>query len=371
MSGVDERTDVAPELPRPSGSVLPAARVGATSWRRDDRTLAVTALVFVVLVVVALLDIARGEVPLTLGDVVSSLTGSGNVESDVIVYDLRLPQTAVALLAGAALGLSGALLQTLARNPLATPDVIGVNAGASLGAVLYIVARGNAEGEVGDGLIANAGLPLSAFAGAAVTSLILVALSRRGGFDGQRLVLLGIGVSAALTAGVSWLLVGARLQSAATAQIWLTGSLNNRGWIEALPVLVVLLSLVPVLAVLSPSLSAVQLGPETARGLGVRTDPAQFGLLMMSVLCAAVAVAAVGPLGFVAFLSPQLARRLCRSSRPPLVSAALVGSTLVLAADLISRTLLPTPLAAGVVTSVIGAPYFLYLLVRTNRRTSA
>ncbi|AKU18346.1 FecCD family ABC transporter permease [Luteipulveratus mongoliensis] len=345
--------------------------MGATSWRLHPRAAVVASVAVIVLIVAVAADLSMGDVIVPPLDVLASLTGHGTAESDFVVYDLRLPQTTVAVLSGAALGLSGALVQTFARNPLASPDIIGINGGAAAGAVAFIVVRGSSEGALATGWFDRAGLPICAFAGAMVTALTLYILSWRNGIDGQRLVLIGIGVGSALTAVTSWLLVTARLQSAATAQIWLTGSLNNRGWIEAVPILLALVVFVPIVLILGPTLHALQLGDDSAAGLGVRLQPAQVVILLSAVCLAAVAVSAVGPLGFVAFVAPQMARRLTRTARPPLIGSLLVGATLVVLADVVSRALLPKPLAAGIVTSLIGAPYFILLLLRYNRKVSA
>lgn len=359
------------DAPTPAPSPVPALRLGPTSWRLHRRAVLAGLGTAALLAVAIVLDIGSGEVSLSPTQVLSSLTGGGTRETDVIVYDLRLPQTTLALLVGAVLSLSGALLQTITRNALATPDVIGINAGASLGAVIYIVWRGDSEGGLGNGFAAVAGLPAAALVGALATSVLLAALSRRGGLDSRRLVLLGIGISATLTAGVNWLLISARLQTAVAAQLWLTGSLNNRGWVEAIPVLAFLAVALPLLLVLGRHLDALHLGPDSASSLGVRLTATQVLFLFVAVLGAAVSVAAVGPLGFVAFLCPQLAQRIAGTARPPLPNTMLTGATLVVLADLVSRSWLSTPLAAGIVTSMIGAPYFLYLLFRMNRGSTA
>ncbi|WP_018157312.1 FecCD family ABC transporter permease [Demetria terragena] len=349
---------------------VPAVRLGPVSWRVNLRAAVVAVGASAALVLAVCLGIAHGDPELSLSEVIRSLTGRGTMATDLVVYELRLPQTAVAVLSGAALGLSGALVQTLARNPLASPDVIGVNAGAAVGAVGFLILVAGQTGEVGTDLMARIGLPASALVGGLLTGMLLLSLSGRGGADSQRLILLGIGVSAALTAVTSYLIVTARLESAVHAQLWLTGSLNNRGWVEATPIVLALVVGVPTALLLRPTLHAIALGGDTAKGLGVRLDRAQTVLLLGAVLLAATAVAGVGPLGFVAFVAPQLARRIAHTATPPLVSSLLVGSTLVVIADLVSRVLLPTPLAAGIVTSLIGAPYFIFLLLRYNRKRS-
>lgn len=360
------RATTAPLAPR-------ALRVGPLSWLVPWRAGFVTALLLALLGFLVTLDLSVGDVRIPLVDVARTLLGQGAEFEQFIVLDLRLPQTAVAALVGGALGLSGALTQTFARNPLASPDILGVTEGAALGAVAVIVLSG-ASG-YGAGLAAGrlqaVGLPLAAFAGAMLTAGLLYVLSWRRGIDGQRLVLIGIGIGAALTACISWLLVSARIQDAASAQLWLNGSLSSRGWEQAAPVIVALVLLLPVSLILVRNLNTLQLGDESARGLGVRLQLTQLLVLVVAVGLAAVAVSAVGPLEFVAFVVPQLAIRLTGGSRPPLLASTVMGACLVVGADLVTRVVIPFPLPAGLVTAVLGAPYLIWLLLRTNRKVSA
>jgi iron complex transport system permease protein len=279
----------------------------------------------------------------------------------------------VAVAVGAALGLAGALTQTLARNPLATPDILGVTDGAAFGAVAVIVLSGASGygGGLVTGRLQELGLPLAAFTGAIATALLLHLLSWRRGLDLQRLVLVGIGLGATLVAGTSYLLINARIQDAASAQVWLSGSLSARGWEHGVPVLLTLAVLVPLALLLVRALNAMLLGDDTARGLGVRLQLTQLGVLVAAVGLCSVSVAAVGPLEFVAFVVPQVALRLVGGSRPPLIASMVAGGILVVGADLVTRAVLPFPLPAGIVTAAIGAPYLVWLLVRTNRRRTA
>ena len=315
------------------------------------------------------LDLAFGDFPLPLTDVVTTLLGGGDAGQRFIVLELRLPQATVALATGAALGLSGALTQTFARNPLASPDILGVTQGASAGAVAFIVLTGT--GAASGAVVSGLGVSGAALAGAFGTATLLYLLSWRRGIDGQRFVLVGIGLGSALTALTSWLLVRARLQDALSAQTWLTGSLTARGWDQGVPVLVALAVLLPIALVLTATLNVVLLGDDPARALGVRLQLTQLLMLVVAVVLAAVAVAAVGPLEFVAFVVPQLALRVGGGSRPPLLASAVFGGALVLTADLVARVVLPFSVPAGVVTSAIGAPYLIWLLLRTNRKVSA
>jgi iron complex transport system permease protein len=275
----------------------------------------------------------------------------------------------VGVLVGACLGLSGALTQTFARNPLASPDVLGVTEGAAAGAVAVIV-LGGTTGALGTTL-SRFGIPSAALAGGLLTTALIYLLAWRRGIDGQRLVLVGIGCGAVLSAITSWLLVRAQIWDAAAAAVWLTGSLNARGWEQAEPVAWALLVLGPAALVMTATLRVLQLGDDSARALGVRLQLAQLATLVVAVGLAAFAVSAAGPIEFVAFVVPQIAMRLTGGSRPPLLASAVFGAVLVVGADLVARVVLPTELPVGLVTAVIGAPYLIWLLVRTNRRVTA
>jgi iron complex transport system permease protein len=348
-------------------------RLGSLSWLVPVRaglvSLAGAGLLFLLVAV----DLSVGDFPIPIGDVVSTLLGGGDEGQRFVVMELRLPQTAVAVAVGAALGLAGALTQTLARNPLASPDILGVTDGAAFGAVLVIVASGASGygGGLVTGRLQELGLPLAAFTGAMLTSLLLYLFSWRRGLDMQRLVLVGIGLGATLTAATSYLLVNSRIQDAASAQVWLSGSLTARGWEHGRPVLLTLAVLLPLSLVLIRSLNALLLGDDAARGLGVRLQLTQLGVLVAAVGLTSVAVAAVGPLEFVALVVPQVALRLTGGSRPPVLASMVAGAVLVVGADLITRAVLPFPLPAGIVTAAIGAPYLIWLLMRANRRRTA
>ena len=348
-------------------------RLGVTSWLVPLRALAVSLVGLVLLGILVALDLALGDFPIPVGEVVTTLLGRGDGGQEFIVFDLRLPQTMVAVLTGAALGLSGALTQTFARNPLASPDILGVTEGAAAGAVAVIVLTGvtGYSGGLVSGTLQAVGLPLAAFAGALLTATLLYVLSWRRGIDGQRLVLVGIGLGAALAALTSWLLVRARIEDAASAQVWLNGSLTGRGWDQATPLLWTMAVLVPVSLLLVRTLNALQLGDESARGLGVRLQTTQLLTLLAAVGLAAVAVSAVGPLEFVAFVVPQVALRLVGGSRPPMVASMVYGACLVVGADLITRVVLPFAMPAGLVTAAIGAPYLIWLLLRANKKVTA
>lgn len=324
----------------------------------DPRAVTVSVGLLVVVASAAAVSISVGDFPVPLADVVPAVLGHGDPDADFIVRTLRLPRALTAILVGAALGLSGSIFQSLARNPLASPDVIGITAGASVTAVAVIVWWGGSSSVVS----------AAALAGALTTAAAIYLLAYRRGLQGYRLVLVGIGVGAALTALTSYLLTRAEIYDAQRATVWLTGSLNGRGWEHVRPVAFALAALVPVAVALGRPLRLLQLGDDVAKGLGVRVERTRGTLVVSGVGLAAVATASAGPVAFVALVAPQIARRLVRAPEATLVPAALVGAALLLLSDLVARRVLaPTELPVGVVTGVVGAPYLLWLLVRSNR----
>lgn len=303
------------------------------------------------------LSVSVGDFPIPLAEVVPAIFGFGNPDAHFIVQTLRLPRALTGLLVGGAFGLSGAIFQSLARNPLASPDIIGITAGASTAAVFIIVVLG------GGGLLVS----LGSFGGALVTAAAIYFLAYRRGITAYRLVLVGIGVGAVLTSLTSYLLTRAQIWDAQRATVWLTGSLNGRGWEHVQPVGLAMLLLLPLALVLARPLKALQLGDDTAKGLGVGVERYRRYLIVAGVALAAVATASAGPVAFVAFVAPPIARRLTRSSLT-LIPAALVGGLLLLVSDLVARrAFAPTELPVGIITGIVGAPYLLWLLARANR----
>jgi iron complex transport system permease protein len=347
-------------LVRPVGRRV--IRAGPVSGAVSSRAVLVGVLGLTATLAVTVYSIGRGSFAISPGDVIQVLLGGGTTAQRLIVLDLRLPRILAAVLVGAALAVAGALTQTFARNPLASPDVLGVTSGASLGAVAVIVLGGSA----------TVGVPFAALAGALLTAAAVYLLAWRRGIDGYRLVLVGLGVGEVLTSGVSWLLVRAEIVDATRATIWLNGSVAGVDWPQIRPLAVALAVLLPLAVAAGFALQALHFDDDVARGLGVRLQTAQLAVVLTAVALAAAAVAAAGPIEFVALVVPQIALRLCGGSRPPLLVSAILGALLVASADLIARSLLSTrELPVGLVTAIIGAPYLLWLLTRANRRTSA
>lgn len=364
MTLQEERPTVTDDGPRVAGRQ--PWRVRGFSVVRRPRSLLVLVVATVVLVLAAALNLGRGDFPISVPDVLATLFGAGSRAQQFVVLELRLPRSLTGALVGAALAVSGAIFQSIARNPLASPDIIGIQWGASAAAVFVIVLGGGVSA-VGGGFAA-VGVPLAALAGGLLTATVIYLLAWRRGIQGYRLVLVGIGVNAVLVAAVNWLLTVAEIYQAAQAQVWLNGSLNARGWDEVVPVGIALLFLLPTALVLAHLLGGLQYGDDTARGLGIRVDGGRTALLLVAVGLASVATAAAGPIAFVALVCPQIAQRLCRTPGPPLATSAMIGAALTVVADLIARTALPgAEMPVGIVTAVLGAPYLLYLLARYRR----
>ncbi|MDN5916831.1 MAG: iron chelate uptake ABC transporter family permease subunit [Pseudonocardia sp.] len=346
---------------------------GRTPWRfrgfsgvRRPRTLLVLLACAVVLVLAAAVNLGRGDFPIGLGQVLATLFGAGDQTSEFIVLELRLPRSLTGALVGGALAVSGAIFQSIARNPLASPDIIGISWGASAAAV-FVIVLGGGMSAVG-GTFAAVGLPIAALAGGLVSATLIYILAWRQGVQGYRLVLIGIGINAVLVAAVNWLLTVAQIYQAAQAQVWLNGSLNARSWDDVVPVGVALVVLVPLAMILAFVLGGLQFGDDTARGLGIRVNGARTALLLVAVGLASVATASAGPIAFVALVSPQLAQRLCRTPAPPLAVSMVLGAGLVVVSDVIARTAFPgTELPVGIITAVLGAPYLMFLLARHRR----
>jgi iron complex transport system permease protein len=336
-------------------------RTRAVSLRLDLRLCAALVAVAAVTAAVFVLGLVLGEFPLAVGEVLAALVGAGDDATSFVVVDFRLPRALTAVLAGVALGVAGAIFQDLARNPLVAPDIIGISSGASLAAVALIVFGGTPG---------TLSVPLAALGGALATGVVLYGLAWRGGVQGYRLVLVGIGVAAVLQAGIAYVLTRGQIFEVQLAYVWLVGSLNGRGWEHVWPLAAALAVLLPVAFALGRRLGALQLGDDVARSLGVRVERVRLGLFALATVFTGLAVSAAGPIAFVAFIAPHLARRLGASVAPGgvLPLAGVAGALLVTGADVLGRELFaPTQIPVGIVTSILAAPFFLVLLRRADR----
>ncbi|MFC4029928.1 FecCD family ABC transporter permease [Streptomyces polygonati] len=328
------------------------------SLRYRPRALAAAAGCALLALLVGVLSLGSGSYPIGPGEVLRTLAGGGTPAEDFVVNQLRLPRVVTALLVGAALALAGALFQSLVRNPLGSPDVLGFTQGAATGALLVVVAGGS-----------SLALAAGAAAGGVLTGALVCALAWRGGLHSGRLVLIGIGTAAILTGVNGYLLTRTQLTEAARAVLWLTGSLDGRGWGDAMPLIVALGLLGPlVLLGCGPALRMLELGDDTAAGLGVRVEPLRLGLLAAAVLLASLAAAAAGPVSFVALTAPQLTRRLTGTPGPHLLASMWTGAALLVTADWAAARLVGGhQLPVGVVTGLLGGGYLVWLLAGERR----
>lgn len=329
------------------------------AFRVHPRSLLVCLLLLAATLLAAVVSIGTGDFPLPAGDVIATLAGRGDPASEFIVETLRLPRVLTAVLVGAAFGIAGAIFQSISRNPLGSPDMIGFTVGSVTGAVLVIL--------VIDGTTAQ--IAAGAIGGGLATAALIYVLTLRGGVQGYRLVLVGVGVAAVLQAVNAYLVARATREDAFEAAHWMIGSVNGRGWEHVWPVAAALAVLVPAALLLARPLAMLELGDDAARALGVSAERSRLAPIFVAVGLTAVATASTGPIAFVALAAPQIARRLTHSSAPGLVAAALMGSLLLVASDLAAQRLLSIDLPVGVMTGALGGVYLCWLLRSGWRRT--
>ncbi|WP_406491918.1 iron chelate uptake ABC transporter family permease subunit [Streptomyces sp. NBC_01604] len=331
---------------------------GGLSLRVDVRAVSVVALLLLGALAASVVLIGTGDFPIPAADVLRTLAGDGNAGQEFIVNELRLPRVLVGLLVGASLGVGGALFQAISRNPLGSPDVLGLGQGATAGALVMIVLFSGSAAQV----------TLGALVGGLATGFAIYLLAWKRGVHGYRLVLVGIGVSAIVTAINGYLLTVSDIVDAARAVVWMTGSLNGRDWDQVWPLLMLCGVLVPFVLANARGLRMMEMGDDVSYALGVRVERIRLLLLVAAVLLTATATAAAGPVSFVALTAPQLARRLTRSPGPNLLPSLCMGAALLVTADWISqRTFGADQVPVGVVTGVLGGVYLLWLLV-TERK---
>jgi iron complex transport system permease protein len=336
-----------------SGWVVTA---GPVTVRVAPRTVVVGAVLAVVLLGTCLVTLRSGTIDYSLRDVAAAVLGHGDERAVRTVQGRRLPRLLTALVVGGSLGVGGAVFQSVSRNVLASPDIIGLTSGAATGAVVQLIVFDG-------GVLATA---LSAVGGGLLTALVVYVLARRDGVSGGlRLVLVGIGVGAVCSAVTALLLVRSVLDEAVTAQQWMAGSLLGRGWPHAWSIIAVAAVLVPALAVVTRRLALMEMGDDLAAGLGVRVERTRLAAIVLGVVLTGAAVAVTGPLAFVALAAPQIVRRLTRQAGVPVGGSFLVGGTLLVLADLLSQNLdLGVRMPVGTVTALLGGLYLVWLLAR-------
>ncbi len=328
--------------------------------RRGPRLFLTGGLLVCCCLALAVLSLSTGSLPFSVPQVMEALWGTAPDPVRIVVTHWRLPRVAVALLLGAALGASGAIFQSLMRNPLGSPDILGFNTGAHSGVLLAIV-------------LLNSGystITAAAMAGGGLTAVAVYMLAWRNGIHTFRLIIVGIAVRALLVAANTALVVGASLESALSAGLWSAGSLNGITWAKCLPAAVIIALALLLALALARSMRLLEMGDDAARGLGVSAERTRLGLMSAGVALTAAATAVAGPISFIALVAPQISRRLAVGGTASIPLAAITGSLLLLAADLAAQRLFsPYQLPVGVVTVCIGGIYLIALLIRESRKT--
>ena len=349
--------------PAPAGGAIDAIaqRVGAARVRRRRRVAGVVVAISLVALAAATASLLLGAAGLGLGDVVAALVGRGSTKAEFVILRLRLPRVLAAILAGTALGLGGALFQTTLRNPLASPDILGVTGGASLAAVGSMLLLG----------LDGPAVSIAAFAGALVVAALMWGLAWRDGLTGIRFVLVGIGLASIVSGLLGWLITRADVREASEALVWMVGGIGSVGWPELATAGGALAVLLVLTALFSPRMPLIALSDDSARSLGLDATRARLVAIVLGVALVAVATALAGPIAFVALVAAPIARALVGNGQAALAASALVGAAIVLVADLVAQhAFTGVAVPVGIVTGLIGAPYLLWLIARGNRKGS-
>ncbi len=355
MSTIDRAAAQSPAASDDTRAEVAALIAGRRA--RHRRHAVATIVLGALLLVLFAVALMIGNTFYPLDEVIRVILGETVPGASFTVGELRLPRAVLAILAGFAFGIAGVSFQTLLRNPLASPDIIGISNGAGAAAVFGIIVL-SLNGPI---------VSLLALAGAIVTAGVIYLLSIKNGFAGTRLILIGIGVAAMLQSIISYMLSRAANWDIQTAMQWLTGSLNNASWERVTPLAIAAIIIVPLMLLQGRALGAMQLGDDSASGLGVRVNTTRLLFILGAVALLAFATAATGPIAFVAFMAGPIAARITGPGANLLVPSAFIGAVLVLGGDLIGQFAFGERYPVGVITGVLGAPYLIYLLIRTNR----
>lgn len=326
--------------------------------KRRRRFLLVTSILAVIALALCSTMLMLGNTIYPVKDVISVLLGEQVKGASFAVGTIRLPRMIAGVFAGFAFGVGGYIFQTMLRNPLANPNVIGITAGSSAAAVFCIIVL----------QASNTTVSIASVVGGLATVLVIYALSKGSSFSIGRLILIGIGIQAMLTAVINYLMLIGKTHDIPTAMRWLSGSLNGAKMENLYPLILTVCIFAPILIFFGKKLEMLELGEQAATSLGVDTNKTRLVLVVSSVLIIALATATTGPIAFVAFLSGPIAKKLVGVGFSNIIPAGLVGVILVLAADLIGQFAFNTRYPVGVITGILGAPYLIYLLIRINRK---
>lgn len=326
--------------------------------QRRRRWLIVTSLLIVLLLILCCAMLLLGNTIYPVEVIIRSLMGEEIAGANFAVNTIRLPRMVTGLFAGFAFGVAGYIFQTMLRNPLANPNILGITSGSSVAAVFCITVLHSS----------NTVVSIAAIIGGLITVTVMYLLSRNQSFSIGRLIIIGIGMQAMLDAVISYLILKSSQQDIAGALRWLSGSLNGSKMSDVIPLIIITAILTPIIIALGKQLSMLELGDQMAMSLGVSIDKTRVILIVSSVFMISIATATTGPIAFVSFLAGPIANRLVAASAQNILPAGLVGANLVLLADLVGQFAFEYRFPVGVITGLLGAPYLIYLLIRMNQK---
>lgn len=342
---------------QPSKTILLGNQTGFHNILISKHTLKWCVILTISVVMVAIVSLSTGQLKTTLHDMSQILLGEGEQFLATVVLEWRLPRLTSCLLFGAALGVSGALFQSLIRNPLGSPDIIGFNTGSYTGALIVIVVFGGSYLQIAFGAII----------GGILCAGIVYLLAFKKGIQGFRLIIIGIGVSAMLSAFNTWLMISSSLETAMTAAIWGAGSLNGVSWSKTTPSFLFIIFAMLAAAMLSRKMNILEMGDDSANMLGVDSERTRQLAMLFGVILTAAVTATAGPISFISLVAPQLAKKLTQEGGVAIIPSALMGAMLLTLSDFAASNLFaPNQLPVGMVTISIGGMYLIYLLIKQS-----
>ncbi|MFJ8236221.1 FecCD family ABC transporter permease [Ureibacillus sp. NPDC094379] len=339
---------------------------GKVSFLLDTKATKVFMILLLMTALILIISTALGDMNISPLSVIKVFFGGGTAMEQLVVTSFRLPRILVALLVGISLAIAGGMLQGMIRNPLASPDNLGLTGGAAVAVVGFLAFFSDDNNAL---TVSIKWMPLAAFLGAAIIGILIYILAWKNGVSPIRLVLIGIGIAALMDAFKTLMMILGPIYRASQANIWITGTVHGSTWANVSILLPLTIILVSIALILARKMNIQELGDDVATSVGVNVGRQRFTLMMVATALVGISVAFAGGIGFVGLMAPHMARKLVGSSYGALLPvSALIGGILVMVADLIGRTLFsPLEIPAGVFTSAIGAPYFIYLLFKTRK----
>ncbi|WP_342514760.1 iron ABC transporter permease [Sporosarcina sp. FSL K6-1522] len=343
-------------------------RIGTiASFILDKKALFASLTASLVLLVLAILSMGSGEFSISPLHVLKVILGIGEPFDETIIFEFRLPRIVMSILVGIGLATAGAILQSISRNPLGSPDIIGITAGASFAVVLFLALFSDESNAL---TVSQDWMPLFAFGGALITAAIVFTLSWKNGIAPFRMLLIGIGISAFMHAGTTIMMLLGPIYQASQANIWMTGSIYGSNWTEVRMIAIWITILFIFTLVMTREMNILEVGDDSAKSAGASVQWSRIIALLLCTGLTGAAVSFAGGIGFVGLIAPHIAKRIVGPVFGSMVVlSAIIGAILVVVADWIARVAFaPIEVPAGVWTAVIGAPYFIYLLIKQRSK---